>query len=152
MLTAEHLTHLLRTGISHDGIRARLKPEVEAGLHRCAFCGQRIRPGSPWDLGHDDDDVAATAGQSTEAVIAALLGEGCGTRVAGSDSSAPRLAAGASRRQATHRRLRARCTPATASCKRQEGPGQPPNRPQEGEGILEDAKDQPGHRSPSPVA
>jgi hypothetical protein len=33
-----------------------LQPFVLAGLSECARCGEPIKPGSPWDLGHDDRD------------------------------------------------------------------------------------------------
>ncbi|MEC4836868.1 hypothetical protein R2362_20240 [Mycobacteroides chelonae] len=40
----------------HKKLRAQLKPEVEAGRATCWRCGQPIRKGQAWDLGHDDDD------------------------------------------------------------------------------------------------
>ena len=40
----------------HRGLRAQLVPFVEAGLARCARCGEPIEPGSRWHLGHDDLD------------------------------------------------------------------------------------------------
>jgi hypothetical protein len=40
-----HLHQLRRRGIA---------PLVEAGLARCARCGELIEPGTPWDLGHID--------------------------------------------------------------------------------------------------
>lgn len=43
-------------GRQHQQLRARWKPYVVAGLVDCARCGQRIKPGQPWDLGHDDHD------------------------------------------------------------------------------------------------
>lgn len=39
----------------HRRLRAILRPEVEAGLHLCAYCGERIEPGEAWDLGHSDN-------------------------------------------------------------------------------------------------
>jgi hypothetical protein len=40
----------------------QLKPLVEAGCVRCARCGELIRPGEPWDLGHDDVDRSQCSG------------------------------------------------------------------------------------------
>lgn len=40
----------------HDRLRAEWKPHVEAGEVDCWRCGERIRPGEAWDLGHDDHD------------------------------------------------------------------------------------------------
>jgi hypothetical protein len=41
---------------SHQAIRRALAPQVAAGTVTCWRCGQLIRPGEPWDLGHDDHD------------------------------------------------------------------------------------------------
>jgi hypothetical protein len=38
----------------HQHLRAELAPSVAAGLVDCARCGERIEPGTKWDLGHDD--------------------------------------------------------------------------------------------------
>jgi hypothetical protein len=35
---------------------------VEAGLVRCARCGELIEPETPWDLGHVDNDRSAYSG------------------------------------------------------------------------------------------
>jgi hypothetical protein len=43
-------------GFRHKALRRRWKPKVEAGLVDCARCGEQIEPGTPWDLGHRDDD------------------------------------------------------------------------------------------------
>lgn len=43
-------------GHRHQQLRDSLKPAVEAGQMNCARCQQRIAPGEPWDLGHDDLD------------------------------------------------------------------------------------------------
>ncbi|MEU6208194.1 hypothetical protein ABZ814_31995 [Micromonospora musae] len=43
-------------GWDHQQKRAQWKPRVAAGLVDCWRCGERIPPGTPWDLGHDDHD------------------------------------------------------------------------------------------------
>lgn len=43
-------------GSAHQKLRKQLAPEVEAGGVRCWRCGDPIRPGERWDLGHDDHD------------------------------------------------------------------------------------------------
>lgn len=40
---------------AHDRLRARWAPRVARGQVDCARCGQRIRRGQAWDLGHTDD-------------------------------------------------------------------------------------------------
>lgn len=39
-------------GTQHQRLRARWAPVVAAGGATCWRCGQVIRPGQPWDLGH----------------------------------------------------------------------------------------------------
>ena len=39
-------------GYLHQQLRARLKPIVEAGMVRCARCGQLIESGERWELDH----------------------------------------------------------------------------------------------------
>ncbi len=39
---------------AHQALRARLAPMVDAGLMRCARCGELITAGTLWDLGHVD--------------------------------------------------------------------------------------------------
>jgi hypothetical protein len=41
-------------GQAHRVRRRGIAPMVEAGMVRCARCGELIRPGEPWDLGHLD--------------------------------------------------------------------------------------------------
>jgi len=43
-------------GRRHQLLRARWAPIVATGTVDCARCHQRIPPGAPWDLGHDDTD------------------------------------------------------------------------------------------------
>jgi len=43
-------------GRAHQLLRSEWKKKVDAGGVNCARCGDRIEPGSPWDLGHDDED------------------------------------------------------------------------------------------------
>src|SRR4051812_33258669 len=49
-------------GGPHQAIRAQLAPGVAAGRARCARCGEMIRPGEPWDLGHVDGDKSRYQG------------------------------------------------------------------------------------------
>ena len=39
-------------GAQHQRLRAQWAPIVAAGGALCAKCGQTIRPGERWDLGH----------------------------------------------------------------------------------------------------
>jgi hypothetical protein len=41
-------------GQAHRARRRAIAPMVEAGMVRCARCGDRIKPGEPWDLEHVD--------------------------------------------------------------------------------------------------
>ena len=41
-------------GQAHRTRRRAIAPMVEAGIVRCARCGEPIEPGTPWDLGHVD--------------------------------------------------------------------------------------------------
>jgi hypothetical protein len=43
-------------GHRHQQLRRQLAVQVAAGGVTCARCGELIRPGDPWDLGHDDHD------------------------------------------------------------------------------------------------
>jgi hypothetical protein len=38
----------------HQRTRQEYSSLVAAGLIDCARCGEPIEPGTPWDLGHDD--------------------------------------------------------------------------------------------------
>jgi hypothetical protein len=40
---------------------------VEAGMVRCARCGELIHAGESWDLGHVDGTGRSTQGQSIDA-------------------------------------------------------------------------------------
>jgi len=42
-------------GPDHNRLRRILRPEVEAGMRDCAYCGERIEPGEAWDLGHAEN-------------------------------------------------------------------------------------------------
>jgi hypothetical protein len=54
-------------GSVHQRLRARIAPVVARGGVRCARCGELIRPGQPWDLGHDDHDRSRYTGPEHEA-------------------------------------------------------------------------------------
>src|SRR5262245_27072880 len=49
-------------GATHRAAREQVKPLVLAGGVRCARCGEVIRPGDPWDLGHVDGDKSRYSG------------------------------------------------------------------------------------------
>ena len=49
-------------GNQHQKIRKALASLVETGDMTCARCGERILPGTPWDLGHDDFDRTVWTG------------------------------------------------------------------------------------------
>src|SRR6478672_9896226 len=49
-------------GNQHQKIRKALEPLVATGDMTCARCGEPIRPGTPWDLGHDDYDRSVWSG------------------------------------------------------------------------------------------
>lgn len=42
-------------GREHRALRARLAPIVATGTVKCWRCRQLIKPGEPWDLGHNDE-------------------------------------------------------------------------------------------------
>ena len=43
-------------GNAHQKLRKVWATKVDAGQVNCWRCGRWIRPGTPWDLGHDDRD------------------------------------------------------------------------------------------------
>jgi hypothetical protein len=47
--------HNREYGYSHRSLRKRLAPLVEAGLFSCPKCGKQIKPGEPFDLGHQEN-------------------------------------------------------------------------------------------------
>jgi hypothetical protein len=49
-------------GREHVRLRAWWKVKVDRGSVSCARCGLPITPGTPWDLGHDDDDRSRYTG------------------------------------------------------------------------------------------
>lgn len=49
-------------GAEHDRVKKAMRPYVEAGLTHCWRCGRRIKPGQPWDVGHDDRDRCIVRG------------------------------------------------------------------------------------------
>lgn len=51
-------------GVEHQRTRTTLDIRVQAGLVNCARCGQRIKPGEPWHLDHDDTDKTKYLGPS----------------------------------------------------------------------------------------
>lgn len=49
-------------GANHRRVRAEVARAVDAGRVVCWRCGERIIPGEPWDLGHDDSPRAKALG------------------------------------------------------------------------------------------
>jgi hypothetical protein len=49
-------------GTTHQWLRRQWAPLVAAGTVNCWRCGERIPPGAPWHLGHDDHDRRITRG------------------------------------------------------------------------------------------
>jgi hypothetical protein len=49
-------------GARHQAERAKAKRLVDAGLAYCWRCGGWIPPGTPFDLGHDDQDRSVYRG------------------------------------------------------------------------------------------
>ena len=45
---------------AHERERERWQPYVEAGIVACSKCGRLIQPGTPWDLGHNDQRTTWT--------------------------------------------------------------------------------------------
>jgi hypothetical protein len=54
-------------GPQHKALREQWRPHVEAGQVSCARCHQPIKPGDPWDLGHDDIDRTRYTGPEHQA-------------------------------------------------------------------------------------
>ena len=61
-------------GTEHQRERQRVRPEVDAGRAVCWRCGKPIAPGTPWDLGHRDDDRSVYAGPEHAACNRATSG------------------------------------------------------------------------------
>jgi len=49
-------------GRQHQKLRAEWDIQVQEGGVSCARCHEPIHPGTPWDLGHRDDDPAQYSG------------------------------------------------------------------------------------------
>lgn len=63
-------------GHHHQQLRKRWAPNVAAGVVDCARCGERIEPGDPWDLGHDDHDRRVYTGPEHQACNRGTNGPG----------------------------------------------------------------------------
>jgi hypothetical protein len=50
--------HNSRYGYNHRKLRKQVAPMVAAGKANCWRCGERIDPGTDWDLGHKDNGNA----------------------------------------------------------------------------------------------
>ena len=62
MVTIRRSTTERGYGNEHQRLRKVWAPHVERGEVRCARCGRLIQPGTPWDLGHDDNDRSVYSG------------------------------------------------------------------------------------------
>jgi len=56
------MSHGQRYGAPHQAQRKRWAKFVATGEVCCARCGLWIQPGEPWDLGHQDHDLARWSG------------------------------------------------------------------------------------------
>jgi hypothetical protein len=74
LLTARDRAIEARYGTSHKKTRQELEPLVLGGGVRCWRCGEPIRPGEPWDLGHVDGDPSRYAGPEHRACNRATTG------------------------------------------------------------------------------
>lgn len=63
-------------GPEHKRLRREWAPLVEAGEVNCfrATCGEPIEPGTPWDLGHEDNDRTKWTGPEHQACNRATAG------------------------------------------------------------------------------
>lgn len=61
-------------GRAHRKKRAQVKVLVDAGRAICWRCQKPIRPGSAWDLGHDDHDRSIYNGPEHSACNRATAG------------------------------------------------------------------------------
>lgn len=61
-MTANGRTSRAGYGARHQRLRRELAPLVDAGMMRCGRCGDRIRPGTPWQLDHLDHPLAHQLG------------------------------------------------------------------------------------------
>ena len=61
-------------GTAHQQLRRAWKIQVDAGGVNCARCGLPIKPGTPWDLGHDDHDRSRYTGPEHRACNRATNG------------------------------------------------------------------------------
>lgn len=59
---------------NHKLLRKQFDVEVQAGGVNCARCGKPIRPGEPWDLGHNDHDRRLYVGPEHRACNRATAG------------------------------------------------------------------------------
>lgn len=61
-MTPKRSTTARGYGHTHQMLRKRWKRVVDAGCAVCARCGEPIKPGEPFDLGHDDHDRTRYSG------------------------------------------------------------------------------------------
>jgi hypothetical protein len=63
-------------GSRHQKLRKAWEQKVAAGLVECGRCKVTIRPGEPWDLGHDDHDRRRYTGPEHRRCNRATSGRG----------------------------------------------------------------------------
>jgi len=63
-------------GHAHQSLRRDVERSVLTGRARCVRCGEWIRPGEPWDLGHVDGDKSRYAGPEHRSCNRATAGRG----------------------------------------------------------------------------
>ena len=95
-MTAARADRTAHSG-AHNRRRRELAPLVAAGVVACWRCGQLIKPGEPWDLGHKTDHALGGSVADTAPEHRWPTGDCPGNRHAGGWRAATR----ARRRRAT---------------------------------------------------
>src|SRR5262245_35443390 len=85
-------------GAGHQAVRRELAALVASGQARCARCGDPIRRGQDWDLGHDDADRGSYSGPEHRYASDCLMGGNRATAGRRSGRDQFKAAAGADER------------------------------------------------------